>query len=182
MVAQNNKKSPVEATAQWLSNPDTKGGPVIGIRTRIGHTEENCDLSCNPKNKRAHLPCQGHGSECSTVGNIGFEPIVKGLSTKPATLTGRCLYPEDISDEETFAMPEQARFRYISPHIASTAFRLGTESASRSGLFPKSPIDQAPSLCIEKRRPAHWLRNHPSAACATGLSCSCFPLCPSNGL
>lgn len=105
---QDNKRNPVEATAQWLSNPDTKGDPVIGIRTRVGHTKENCDLSCNPKNKRAHLPCQGHGSECSTVGSIGFEPIVKGLSTQPAALTGRCLYPEDISDEETFAMPSRS--------------------------------------------------------------------------
>ncbi|MBO8432691.1 MAG: hypothetical protein IAB08_05305 [Bacteroidetes bacterium] len=104
---QDNKRNPVEATAQWLSNPDTKGDPVIGIRTRVGHTKENCDQSCTKKGSNIHISCQGRGSECSMVGNIKMEPIVKAMTTQP-TLTGICLYPEDISDEETFAMPSRS--------------------------------------------------------------------------
>ena len=97
-------QTPVEAIAEWDPNNTTKGGITIKIRTRIGHKKEVCDKSCRGT---THRDCQGSGSECALFGNIEMEPIIKST---PNSLghTGRCLYPEDISDEETFAMPARS--------------------------------------------------------------------------
>lgn len=96
----------VNSTAQWISGNGIKGGPVLGIGTRVGHKKENCDASCG-KNRK-HIDCQGSGSECSIFGSIEMKPIFK--STAQETYTGHCLYPEDISDEETFSMPDRSFF------------------------------------------------------------------------
>ena len=97
-------------TAQWLPG-NTKGGPVIGITLRAGHKKENCDGSCSQR-KEAHKDCQGSGQECSQVGSLELHPMFpKAIhSTTPSHYTAYCLYPEDISDEETFAMPDRSLY------------------------------------------------------------------------
>ena len=100
-----NQQHPIESTAQWVSD-GAKGGHIIGIKTRAGHSKENCDGSCSQTRK--HIDCQGTGKECLLFGNIELEPIVKSLPTSSGLYTGKCLYPEDISDYETFSMPARS--------------------------------------------------------------------------
>lgn len=101
-----NHQNAIESTAQWVTDRNAKGGHVIGIKTRAGHSKKNCDGSCSQTHK--HIDCQGTGKECPLFGNIELEPIVKSLPTSSGLYTGKCLYPEDISDYETFSMPARS--------------------------------------------------------------------------
>ena len=100
------EQKPVESTAEWIEWNNAKGGIVVQIGTRIGHTEENCDGSCT-KDGRFHKDCQGTGKECLTLGSLKMEPIIKSTLSNQAH-TALCLYPEDISDCETFSMPDRS--------------------------------------------------------------------------
>lgn len=100
------EQKPVESTAEWVKGNEAKGGAIIGIRTRIGHKADVCDGSCSNDNK--HMDCQGNGYECSLVSNLEMKPIFSKSSTQTLIYIGQCLYPEDISDCETFSMPARS--------------------------------------------------------------------------
>lgn len=123
-----NHQNAIESTAQWVTDRNAKGGHVIGIKTRAGHSKENCDGTCSNDNK--HIDCQGTGKECPLFGNIELEPIVKSLPTSSSLYTGKCLYPEDISDYETFSMPA----RSLYGKRTNVAQHPGTNPATASGI------------------------------------------------
>ena len=106
---QGNDEQELSSTATLLHSK--KGGAVVGLNTRVGHTKEDCDGSCHP-GYNTHRDCAGHGKACQTWGTIEFEkPLSKSISTPLHHFNAHCLYPEDFSDYETFAMP--ARSFYI---------------------------------------------------------------------
>ena len=106
---QGNDEQELSSTATLLHSK--KGGAVVGLNTRVGHTKEDCDGSCHP-GYNTHRDCAGHGKACQTWGTIEFEkPLSKSISTPLHHFNAHCLDPEDFSDYETFAMP--ARSFYI---------------------------------------------------------------------
>lgn len=105
----NDEDGNIEAVARWVVGAEAKGGGnVISLQTRAGHTEENCDRTCSD-DKAFHKDCQGSGRECHVEGGLELEPMIpKAKELQGIRYVGRCLYPEDISDYETFAMPARS--------------------------------------------------------------------------
>ena len=103
---QGNDEQELSSTATLLHSK--KGGAVVGLNTRVGHTKEDCDGSCHP-GYNTHRDCAGHGKACQTWGTIEFEkPLSKSISTPLHHFNAHCLYPEDFSDYESLAMPARS--------------------------------------------------------------------------
>lgn len=101
---QGKKEQSIFSTATFLQS--SKGKPIIGLETRAGHTKQECDRSCE-KSGLYHVDCAGNGKQCQIFGSIEIErPISK--NTTSGVFAAHCIYPEDFSDDETFAMPSRS--------------------------------------------------------------------------
>lgn len=95
--------------AYWMADNHAKGGgSIIGLNFYAGHAKEDCDGSCSDE-RSFHRDCQGSGRKCNLLGGLELEPMIpKSGEMQCINYIGRCLYPEDISDDEIFAMPARS--------------------------------------------------------------------------
>lgn len=97
------RKESVPAVAIVMdSEVPTKGDLGFLLKTKVGHTEEECGGTCF---YGIHKDCHGFGDLCEMVGRIGLEPPVSKGGVAYSAVTQ---YPEDFSDEETFLMPDRS--------------------------------------------------------------------------
>ena len=97
------RKESVPAVAITMdSEVPTKGDLDFLLKTKVGHTKEECGGTCF---YGIHKDCHGFGDLCEMVGRIGLEPPVSKGGVAYSAVTQ---YPEDFSDEETFLMPDRS--------------------------------------------------------------------------
>ena len=134
---QGNDEQELSSTATLLHSK--KGGAVVGLNTRVGHTKEDCDGSCHP-GYNTHRDCAGHGKACQTWGTIEFEkPLSKSISTPPPPF------------QRTLPIPRRF-FRLRNICHASTFFLYKREQ----------PMDQYSSTNTRKRygNPVFFSKRH----------------------
>ena len=100
------RKESVPAVAITMdSEVPTKGDLDFLLKTKVGHTKEECGGNCW---KNGHRDCYGFGKACEIEAGIGLHPPISKGGDAFVSYEASAQYPEDFSDDDEFLMPNRS--------------------------------------------------------------------------